>query len=338
MESTQQTSPSEVSHFYVELDNNIASKIDFLVEFLEANYGKKSGIFCPFPSDVDLLEAILRKRGLLLAKLIGHVSFAKVSSVFDQLEKGEIVGALLTDVSSKHLDLSSFDYLIIYSPSADPSIYYQRSGIATGTTPKLGVLTLVSTQDLVNFQYLKKATGLPFETYSIIKADVEQNRKSIFKNLLKKYSANFTAEERIAEFANSLLEDSDLLRSSLPVLVDVFLRNLPSAEVERTSQAQDSGARKQIKVSVKEARLFINLGSAQQFTESALKALLDQALDGGAQHLVRVSIRKNYSFFDVVDFVSDELVEKLNKITWNGIEVKVQLAVRLNPLKSEVVG
>ncbi|MCX7952057.1 MAG: DEAD/DEAH box helicase [Deltaproteobacteria bacterium] len=337
MESLQQKTVSELGHYYVELDNNLASKIDFLVNFLEANYGKKTGIFCPLPSDVDLLETILRKKGLLLSKLIGHVSFAKVASVFDQLEKGEIVGALLTDVSSKHVDLGAFDYLIIFSPSADPSIYYQRCGIASGNSPRIGVVTLVATQDLVNFQYLKKASGLHFELYSMIRGDVSENRRKILSCLLGKFLDTFQPEERILDFSEKLMENQDLLRRSIPLLLDSFVRNLP-AEQERTQEARDSLPRKSHKVSVKEARLFINLGSAHQFTESALKALLDQGIENGAQHLIRVSIRRNYSFFDVVDFVSDELVEKLNKITWNGNVVAVRLAIRLNPLRSEVGG
>ncbi|MCS6893320.1 MAG: hypothetical protein NZO16_01935, partial [Deltaproteobacteria bacterium] len=75
MESIQQAASSQTGHYFVELENNLSAKIEFLAEFLEANYGKKIGVFCPFPSDVDLLETVLRKKSLIMAKLIGHVSF-----------------------------------------------------------------------------------------------------------------------------------------------------------------------------------------------------------------------------------------------------------------------
>ncbi len=335
MENVQQAVSNELRHFYVELDNNLTSKIEFLVSFLESNYGLKIGIFCPLPSDVDLLEAILRKKGLLLAKLVGHVSFAKVSSVFEGLNSGNIVGVLLTDISSKHVDLSSFDYLVIFSPSADPSIYYQRAGLVTGTIPKIGVVTLVATQDLVNFQYLRKATNLNFEQYSNIKADISENRNKILRSLIQNFTENFSPDERVKEFSDKLLRDEELLKRAVPLLLDTFLRNIPS-DMDRVPEVRDQQPKHRSKISVKEARIFINLGKNHQFTESALKALLDQALENGAQHLIRVSLLPNYSFFDVVDFVSDELVDKLNNISWNGNKVAVRLAVRLNPLRSEV--
>ncbi|MCS6893725.1 MAG: DbpA RNA binding domain-containing protein, partial [Deltaproteobacteria bacterium] len=224
-------------------------------------------------------------------------------------------------------------------PSADPSIYYQRSGLATGTTPKFGVVSLVSTQDLVNFQYLRKASNLQFEVYSTIKGDVTENRKRILESVLTKFVSQFETsqqlDERMNDYVSKLRSDRELLERSVPLLLDVFLRHIPS-ETDRSADSKENLPRKSVKVSVKEARIFVNLGSNHEFSESALKALLDQAIEGGAQHLIRVSIRKNYSFFDVVDFVSDELLEKLNGISWNGNKVGVRLAVRLNPLKSEV--
>jgi superfamily II DNA/RNA helicase len=330
---------SSCAHYFVELGGNVSAKIDFLLNFLEEHLGSKVGIFCPFPSDVDFLEAVLRRKGLLLAKLIGHVPYAKVAAVLEQLASMDVVGVLLTDISAKHINLGEFDYLIIYGPSADPNIYYQRSGIASGTTPRIATISLVSTQDAINFQYLRKAlNNVAFEPFQLTDAKILENRKILIKKLIEKSANTNVIDDRVKFFAEYVMGERGLLQQGLPLFIDSFIKSLP-AESDRYNMEknQTSNLPAPEKVSLREARLFINLGSNHGFSESALKALLDEVLENGGSNFIRVSIRKDYSFFDVSDLVSEELQNKLDGVNWNGNKMFVRIAMRLNPLRSQVV-
>lgn len=231
MESTAR----ETVHEYLEVSGELLAKPNALAEVIEENRTSPVVVFCNAPSDADLLEALLRKRGITSRKLIGNVPPMKVSKAVSEVKSREALALIVTDVSGQSVNLNDFDISVNYAMHSDPEVYMQRSGQQGGGTP-LRTISLIGPLDLTHFHYLKKVGGLEFvqlqpaSPEKISSARVESLRKDA-------HAKKDSFDERTKAVVEYIMTDPEV-RDLVGLLVVNTFEVIPSLSIAPTDRSE----------------------------------------------------------------------------------------------------
>lgn len=221
---SETTGGVETKHFYYEVSGDLLAKPNALCEALEAAGAQASVIFCNSPSDADLVDVLLKKRGMKSQKLIGNVPPMVASRALRELKSGELNALVVTDIASREIDVEQLELVVNYSMPSDPEVYLHRSS-RSGPTNKLAkVISLISPLDIANFHYLKKFVD--FEFHLLTPPTKEQLLSLKVKQMQREAaSAMVLNDPRLKELTAEILADSGkeeivalLLRNTLDVL------------------------------------------------------------------------------------------------------------------------
>lgn len=162
MEHATQTEPQEIKHSYIDVGGDVLGKPNALCDLIEAAGCPSTLVFCNMPSDTDLVQVILKKRGIKCAKLIGHITDSLSGKIIREAQSGVAPVVIATDIGARNVDPQDVALVVNYSIPTDPEVYVHRtSGRSTGNLRK--VVSLVSPLDLANFHYIKKVTCLDMQ-------------------------------------------------------------------------------------------------------------------------------------------------------------------------------
>ncbi|MBN8549846.1 MAG: hypothetical protein J0M12_11075 [Deltaproteobacteria bacterium] len=164
-EGTAETTQQKiyVNHVYYEISNDLLSKPTALCDILETEGTPSTVVFCNSPSDVDLVEVMLKKRGISAKKLVGHLPPAKVVDAVKQTQRGELAVLVVTDIAARSIEVEDVDLIVNYSVPSDPEIYIHRMGRTGNAGKRHTVISFVSPLDIGNFHYIKKFVETPFK-------------------------------------------------------------------------------------------------------------------------------------------------------------------------------
>ena len=238
----QKKAPANAEHYCIELNNELAAKPNALCDLIDAQDTGATVVFCNSPSDADLTEVMLRKRGISARKLIGFVPPAKVESSTAALESGEASALVVTDISARDMTVRNVGLLVNYSIHTDPDIYLQRTAIAEeGSTP-LKVVSLVSPIDIPNFFNLKKLLGLAINKIELPNKD-EILKKKVHALGVKAQENAALHDERIKALA-ALVSQDEHKDDLLALLVHNTFDVLPAALAE-SARAKEAPEREE---------------------------------------------------------------------------------------------
>ena len=212
-----------VSHVYYEVGSELLAKPTALTQLIEGSDARATIVFCNSASDTDLVEVLLKKRGVAAQKLLGSISPDKAARVAEQLEKGEITTIVATDASAKNISIDSFDLLISYASPTDGDTYKNRFASEEPLKNLKTIATLVSPNDLANFEFVQQAVdGV------IVKADLptaETLQKAKINRLKAQAQTKPGSDEKYKVLIEAILADKEktvilgyLLANTLEVL------------------------------------------------------------------------------------------------------------------------
>ena len=155
-DNTEQAPVVETQHLYYEVGNDLLSKPNALCDVIQAMGYPATAVFCNSPSEADMVDVMLKKRAIAACKLIGHVPYQRVAQSLQQLKQKDLVVIVLTDISSRDIDMGTFDVVINYSIHEDPEIYLHRMSAHQSADNPSTLVSLIGPNDFTNFHYLKK--------------------------------------------------------------------------------------------------------------------------------------------------------------------------------------
>jgi superfamily II DNA/RNA helicase len=216
-------SKQTVSHVYYEVGSELLAKPTALTQLIEGSDARTTIVFCNSASDTDLVEVLLKKRGVSAQKLIGSVSPEKIARTIEQLNSGEITTIVATDASAKNIPIDSFNLLISYTSPTDGDTYKNRYASEDGLKNLLTIATLVSPNDAGNFEIVQQALDGKITKADLPTADTLQKAKL---NRIKAQAQTKTgAEEKYKALIEAILADKEkglvigyLLANTLEVL------------------------------------------------------------------------------------------------------------------------
>ncbi|NBW41055.1 hypothetical protein EBR25_08635 [bacterium] len=358
----------QLSHEYYDIGHDLLAKPEALATLFETGSDVRAIVFCNSPSDTDLLEVMLKKKGLKAKKLIGNIPDRAIHTTMESVRDGEIHILILTDVSGRAFPVEEFDMVVHYATPEDPEIYLHRLGQPDSSSRLKRVVSLIGSMDLGNFHFLKKVVEFDFTQKSLPSAEeIAQARFSRFQE----EATSFTTEDsEIVEYAD-LIEKSGEQRSFTLYLLHQFLRTMPELESkasgkgrggrrgredhreerrrgrdseERYERNEDgneerrSEERPKPKPTRKDIRFYVGVGTEEGLTEDGFLALLKDTMGDAAPELKRSCLREKYSFFDFEQKSADEFFDAMKDIEYQGAQLELQKAAILSvPLEEEEI-
>lgn len=137
---------------------NHKHKFDDFIRLIDAYDIKSALIFCNTKKGVDFVFKGLKKQSFSAEALHGDMNQKHRDTVMNKFRNSNVRFLVATDVAARGLDISSLEFIINYDVPGNYDDYVHRIG-RTARAGKTGyALTLVSKEDLINFNNIKKSS------------------------------------------------------------------------------------------------------------------------------------------------------------------------------------
>lgn len=291
-------------------------------------------IFCRTKIETQEIADKLMQEGYNADSLHGDLSQAQRDLVMQKFRIRNLQLLVATDVAARGLDVDDLTHIINYGLPDDTESYTHRSG-RTGRAGKTGTsVAIINLKEKNKVKAIEKAIGKQFEKGEIPTA-WQICKKQLFKVIddLEKVKVN---EEEINEFMPEIyrkldwLDKEDLIKRVVSHEFNRFFEYYRDRdEIETVSDSKKVRDREEKKGPRKAeagyTRMHINLGKIDHFNLRGLMAMLNdntrRRVDVG-----RVDLMKKFSFFEVEEKETENVLKAFRGLTWNGRNVVVEIA------------
>lgn len=330
-------STSNVKHvaFCVHAKDKYAA-LKRIVDYYPQIYGI---IFCRTRKETQEIADKLMQEGYNADSLHGELSQAQRDTVMQKFRIRNLQLLVATDVAARGLDVDDLTHVINYGLPDDTESYTHRSG-RTGRAGKTGTsIAIINLREKGKLRAIEHIIGKKFEA-GTMPTGKQICEKQLIKVIddLEKVKVN---EEEIADFMPGIyrkldwLSKEDLIKRMVSHEFNRFLEYYRDREEIETATGSERSARtgergerrsngnRQAEPGYK--RLFINLGKMDNFFPSELIGLLNKNTRGRIE-LGRIDLMQKFSFFEVEEKEAGNVVKALNRASWNGRKVSVEIA------------
>ncbi len=291
-------------------------------------------IFCRTKRETQEIADQLMQEGYNADSLHGDLSQAQRDLVMQKFRIRNLQLLVATDVAARGLDVDDLTHIINYGLPDDTESYTHRSG-RTGRAGKTGTsIAIINLKERSKVRAIEKAIGKQFEAGEIPTA-WQICKRQLFKVIddLEKVKVN---EEEINEFMPEIyrkldwLDKEDLIKRVVSHEFNRFFEYYRDKDEIETVTDSKKGRDKEEKKGSRKAeegyvRLHINLGKIDRFNLRGLMAMLNdntrKRVDVG-----RVDLMKKFSFFEVDEKETANVLKAFRGLTWNGRKVVVEVA------------
>lgn len=308
-----------------------------IVDYYPQIYGI---IFCRTRKETQEIADKLMQEGYNADSLHGELSQAQRDAVMQKFRIRNLQLLVATDVAARGLDVDDLTHVINYGLPDDTESYTHRSG-RTGRAGKTGTsIAIINLREKGKMREIERIIGKKF-----IAGEMPTGKQICEKQLLKviddleKVKVN---EEEIADFMTDIyrkldwLSKEDLIKRMVSHEFNRFLDYYRGRDEIETATGSERGARsgergdRNDRRSSRKAepgftRLFINLGKMDNFFPNELISLLNNNTRGRVE-LGRIDLMQKFSFFEVEEKEATNVVKALNRASWNGRKVSVEVA------------
>ena len=293
-------------------------------------------VFCRTRKETQEIADKLMQEGYNADSLHGELSQAQRDAVMQKFRQRNIQILVATDVAARGLDVNDLTHVINYGLPDDTESYTHRSG-RTGRAGKTGIsIAIVNMREKGKMREIERIIGKKF-TLEQVPTGKQICEKQLIKVIddIEKVKVN---EEEIADFMPDIyrklewLSKEDVIKRMVSMEFNRFLEYYRDREEIQTAtdirnergsrEDRGSGGRK---AAPGFTRLFINLGKIDNFFPNELISLLNSNTRGRIE-LGRIDLMKNFSFFEVEEKETQNVIKALNRAKWNGRKVSVEIA------------
>ena len=297
-------------------------------------------IFCRTRKETQEIADKLMQEGYNADSLHGELSQAQRDAVMQKFRIRNLQLLVATDVAARGLDVDDLTHVINYGLPDDIESYTHRSG-RTGRAGKTGTsIAIINLREKGKMRQIEKVIAKKFEmgTMPTGKQICEKQLIKVIDDL-EKVKVN---EEEIADFMPEIyrkldwLSKEDLIKRMVSLEFNRFLeyyRDREEIETVGTAESEKKGkkgektakTRSSRKAEPGFARLFISLGKKDNFFVADLIGLINKHTRGRIE-LGRIDLMQKFSFFEVEESETRNVLKALNRTSWNGKKVTVEVA------------
>lgn len=302
-----------------------------VVDFYPQIYGI---VFCRTRKETQEIADKLIQDGYSADSLHGELSQAQRDLVMQKFRQRHLQILVATDVAARGLDVDSLTHVINYGLPDDTESYTHRSG-RTGRAGKTGIsIAIINLREKGKMREIERIIKKKFEVSELPtgKEICEQQLIKVIDDI-EKVKVN---EEEIETFLPGIyrkldwLSKEDLIKRVVSLEFNRFLeyyKNAPEIEQPKANdkkkvETKESRKGDKEKVGRKAekgyTRLFLNLGKTDGFYTNQIIDLVNRNLRKERIQIGRIDLMQNFSFFEVIQEQTPQVIKALNKVVLNG--------------------
>lgn len=300
-------------------------------------------IFCRTRKETQEIADKLIQDGYNADSLHGELSQAQRDLVMQKFRQRHLQLLVATDVAARGLDVNDLTHVINYGLPDDTESYTHRSG-RTGRAGKTGIsIAIINLREKGKMREIERIINKKF-----IMGEMPSGKQICEQQLIKliddieKVKVN---EEEIASFLPGIyrklewLSKEDVLKRVVSMEFNRFLEyysnapeiETPAANNERSGkERKDHGSAREKaerKAEKGYTRLFLNLGKSDGFYANQVIDLINRNVKKQRTIIGRIDLMQNFSFFEVAEKQTADVLKALNKVVLNdGRKVVVEIA------------
>lgn len=318
---------------------------------LDANPNIYSIIFCRTRVETQNVADFLMHQGYAADALHGDLSQSQRDMVMKKFRLKNLRILVATDVAARGLDVNDLTHVIHFSLPDDPEVFIHRSG-RTGRAGKDGEsIAIIRPSEMVKFNRIKKETSIKVEEMKIpTKEDILKAKEFYLSDKL--LNAEFDSEE----FELSIVPDlSSISKEELYKRImflelkstwEFYKNEKDIAPIDKNERAAERGRKSSTSRSRKErkdlkdgnnrnrkskrqgnfTRFFFNLGKRDNLNKVTVIDLINKNTKGARADIGEIDIRDKFTFFEVDANYTDQLLKKINQLSFNGKNMSLEIA------------
>lgn len=302
-----------------------------VVDFYPQIYGI---VFCRTRKETQEIADKLIQDGYNADSLHGELSQIQRDLVMQKFRQRHLQILVATDVAARGLDVDSLTHVINYGLPDDTESYTHRSG-RTGRAGKTGIsIAIINLREKGKMREIERIIKKKFEVSELPtgKEICEQQLIKVIDDI-EKVKVN---EEEIETFLPGIyrkldwLSKEDLIKRVVSLEFNRFLEyyknaneiEQPKANDKKKVETKESRKGDKEKVGRKAekgyTRLFLNLGKTDGFYTNQIIDLVNRNLRKERIQIGRIDLMQNFSFFEVIQEQTPQVIKALNKVVLNG--------------------
>jgi ATP-dependent RNA helicase DeaD len=358
---TKNSGAKNVEHVYYQVAAR--DKYSALKRLADINPGIYGIVFCRTRMETKDVADKLMADGYNADALHGDLSQDQRDKVMGRFRKRNLQILVATDVAARGLDVDKLSHVINYNIPDDNEVYIHRSG-RTGRAGEKGVsISLIHSRERGKLRDMERKIGKDFEKRQV-PGGAEICNVRLF-NLIEKVEKIEVNTDQIGQFLPAIyskLEDlsrEELIQHFVSYEFNAFLKyykNAPDLNIkgndrddgrrsrdgrdrDRRGRDRDRGDRRSSrdgrtsdgyqkdsrKRKMDMARFHINVGSKDKLNPGRLMGIINENPKLGSVEIGDIEILKKFSFFEVDQTKSKEILDHFNSKDFQGVELKVEL-------------
>lgn len=314
-------------HAYVVKDRDRYPALKRLLDYNPDIYGL---VFCRTRRETAAVADKLMADGYSAEPIHGDLSQAQRDRVMQKFRNKTLQVLVATDVAARGIDVDDITHVIHYNLPEEVENYTHRSG-RTARAGKKGIsVAIAGSRESRKLKSIER----------IIKSEFETKKLPTPKDICERQLLNLTDKVVNVDI------DRDKIEAHLPAIFEK-LEDLSKEEiVERfislefnkflayysksrnidadSQSSRESGGSRRDRSDDNKNRFFVNLGSKDRLNQGALLRLICDNTNVNKNSIGKIDILKNFSFFDADKEETDQLLDKLQQIDFEGKKMNIE--------------
>ncbi|MVZ60829.1 DEAD/DEAH box helicase [Sphingobacterium humi] len=330
---TKNTGNANIEHnYYLIKAKDKYAAFKRIVDFYPEIFGI---VFCRTKIETQEIAEALIKDGYNADSLHGDLSQQQRDKVMKRYRERNLQLLIATDVAARGIDVNDVTHVINYSLPDEVENYTHRSG-RTARAGKTGIsISLVNVKEMSKIRHIEKIIGKSFERKQVPQG-TEVCEKQLFAMVDKVHNVE-VQEEQINAFLPQILESlqdltkEEVVKRFASLEFNRFLdyyKEAPDLNIEaRDARGDRDRDREPGRRSSKGfTRLFINLGSVDEFNRGDMLGFICNKSKISGKSIGKIDLKGVFTFFEVEDAEVEKVFQGFKSVEFNGRAVRIEVS------------
>ncbi len=292
-------------------------------------------VFCRTKIETQEIAEALIKDGYNADSLHGDLSQQQRDKVMKRYRERNLQLLIATDVAARGIDVNDVTHVINYSLPDETENYTHRSG-RTARAGKTGIsISLINVKEMSKIRHIEKIIGKEFirkqvpqgtevcekQLFAIVdnvhNVEVQEEQINAFLPQILESLQDLTKEEVIKRFAS--LEFNRFLN---------YYKDAPDLNIDaresKFDRDRDSSSRRSGSKGF--TRLFINLGSVDEFSRGEMLGFICNNSKISGKSIGKIDLKGVFTFFEVQDEEVEKVFQGFKGVDYNGRSVRIEVS------------
>lgn len=336
---TKNTGNANIEHeYYVVRARDKYAALKRIVDYHPDIFGV---VFCKTKMDTQDVAERLIKDGYNADALHGDLSQQQRDKVMKRFREKNMQLLIATDVAARGIDVNDVTHVINFSLPDEIESYTHRSG-RTARAGKTGTsICIINSKEIGKIRRIEKIIGKNF-TKAELPTGFDVCEKQLF-DLVRRVNTVEVNEELIDQYMSRInnefadLSKEEIIKKFASLEFNRFLeyyQNAPDLNIQEDERGERSergerrerGERNGRGAEAGYARLFINVGSVDDFTRGDLLSFVCNHGRISGKTVGKIDLKGVFSFVEVENGTVDALMSNFKDVKYNGREVRIEIS------------